>query len=128
MSGEFHGNETPLSYETLSFSLFAMPVKLMTWYTPSIKFWQIYFYMAQWSKASSVLINLINATQTFYWSSNVLTGNFLLLVLFIVTTHANSKYSYYFLIFEFLKYIYQNYMEGVEFKGIKLPMKPLNFS
>jgi len=34
-------------------------------------------------------------------------------MLFIATAHANSKYSYHFLTFEFLKYIYQNWIEGV---------------
>ena len=37
----------------------------------------------------------------------------LILVLFIVTTHANSKYSYHFLTFEVLKYSYQKWMEGI---------------
>ena len=64
-------------------------------------------------KISNVLINLINATQTFYLSSIVLTWNSSLLVLFIATAHANNKYSYHFLTFNFLKYIYQNRMEGV---------------
>ena len=32
---------------------------------------------------------------------------------FIATTHANSKYSYHCWTFEYLKYIYQNWMEGV---------------
>ena len=77
----------------------------------SIQFWLIYFHMAQWSRTPSVLINLINAIYRFFcWSSNVLIGNS---SLFITTGHANSKYSYYFLTSEFLKYSYQKWIEGV---------------
>ena len=52
----------------------------------------------------------------FCWSSNVLTGNFFLLILFMITTHANNKCNYYFWTFEFLKYIFQNWMERVLYK------------
>ena len=49
----------------------------------------------------------------FYWSSNILTGNSSLLVLFIAITHANSKYRYHLWTFKFLKYSYQKRIEGV---------------
>ena len=39
-------------------------------------------------------------------------------MLFIVTIYANSKYSYYFLTFEVLKYSYKKWMEGVDPKMI----------
>ena len=56
-----------------------------------------------------------------------LTRNPSFLVLFIATTHNNSKYGYHFLTFEVLKYSYQKWMEGVSFSGssnISINSKP----
>jgi hypothetical protein len=50
----------------------------------------------------------------FCWFSNILTGNFLLLVLFIDIVYANCKYIYHFWTFEVSKYSYQKGMDGVQ--------------
>ena len=44
---------------------------------------------------NNLTYHIINATQTFLLGSNILTGNFSLLMLFITTAHANNKYNYY---------------------------------
>ena len=47
-------------------------------------------------------------------------------VIYCHNTYANSKYSYYFLIFEFLKYIYQNWMERIIIWLVILPISRIS--
>ena len=49
------------------------------------------FYLDIMTKKNNIAYHIINSTQIFYWSSNILTENFSLLVLFIMIAHANSK-------------------------------------
>jgi len=54
------------------------------------------FHLDTITKKNNLTYHILNATRTFFcWSSNILTRNSSLLVLFIVIAHANSKYSYH---------------------------------
>jgi len=65
-------------------------------------------------KIALLIYHIINAKQTFFcWSSNILTRNSPLLMLFIAIARTNSKYSYHYEKFEFLKYSYQKRMGRV---------------
>ena len=69
------------------------------------------FHLDTITKKNNLTYHILNATQTFFcWSSNILTRNSPLLMLFIAIARTNSKYSYHYEKFEFLKYSYQKRM------------------
>ena len=85
------------------------------------------FHLDTMTKKNNLTYHIVNATQKILLVLQCFKWELLVTSVIYCIAHTNSKYIYNLWTFEFLKYIYQKWMEGVFYKNIILYVIPLFF-